>query len=59
VNLARRWTSPSSATLRWLLGVLPWIVVVTAALIVWERGDRQDHDPPRHPAHQQRLSRIT
>jgi hypothetical protein len=42
VNLARRWTSPSSATVRWLLGVLPWIVVVGAALIVWDGGDRQD-----------------
>jgi hypothetical protein len=40
VNLARRWTSPSSATVRWLLGVLPWIVAVTVALIVWEHGDR-------------------
>lgn len=42
MNLARRWTSPASATVRWLLGVLPWIVVVTAALLVWEVGDRRD-----------------
>jgi hypothetical protein len=41
VNLARRWTSPSSATVRWSLGVLPWVVAVTAALFAWEQGDRQ------------------
>ena len=40
MNLARRWTSPSSATVRWLLGVVPWIVAVTVVLVVLERGDR-------------------
>jgi hypothetical protein len=40
VNLARRWTSPSSVTVRWLLGVLPWIIAVTVVLVVLERGDR-------------------
>jgi len=40
VNLARRWTSPSSATVRWLLGVLPWIVAVTVALIAWGHATR-------------------
>ena len=40
MNFARRWTSPSSATVRWLLGVLPWIVAVAVALLVWEHVDR-------------------
>ena len=40
MNLARRWTSPSSATVRWLLGVLPWIVAVTIALIAWGHASR-------------------
>ncbi len=40
MNLARRWTSPTSATVRGLFGVLPWIIVVTAALLVWEGRDR-------------------
>ena len=40
MNLARRWTSPSSATVRWLLGVLPWIVAVTIALVVWDHASR-------------------
>jgi hypothetical protein len=40
VNLARRWTSPSSATVRWLLGVLPWVVAITVVLVVMERDDR-------------------
>ena len=42
MNLARRWTSPTSATVRWLLGVLPWIVVATVVLLVWEGGYRHD-----------------
>ena len=41
VNLARHWTSPSSATVRWLFGVLPWIVAVTVVLVVLDRGHRQ------------------
>ena len=41
MNLAERWTSTSSATVRWVLGVLPWIVAVTVVLVVLERGDRQ------------------
>jgi hypothetical protein len=40
VNLARRWTSPSSATVRWLLGALPWIVAVAVVLVVLEHDDR-------------------
>jgi hypothetical protein len=40
VNLARRWTSPSSTTVRWLLGVLPWIVAVTIALVAWDHSSR-------------------
>jgi hypothetical protein len=40
VNLARHWTSPSSATVRWLVGVLPWIVAVTVVLVVLDRGHR-------------------
>ena len=42
MNLARHWTSPSSATFRWLLGVLPWIVAVTVVLVVLDHGHRRD-----------------
>ena len=41
MNLARHWTSPSSATIRWLFGVLPWIVAVTVVLVVLDHGHRQ------------------
>ena len=41
MNLARHWTSPSSATVRWLFGVLPWIVAVTVVLVVLDHGHRQ------------------
>ena len=41
MNLARHWTSPSSANVRWLFGVLPWIVAVTVVLVVLDHGHRQ------------------
>jgi hypothetical protein len=42
VSLARRWASPQSATIRWMLAVAPWLVASTVVLIVLVQRDHDD-----------------
>ena len=42
MKLARSWASPGSTFVRWLIGVAPWLLVVTIVVIVVQREDRAE-----------------